>query len=346
MEKFDLKDYDYEFPKELIAQTPAEKRGSSRMLVLDRKNGAIGHSVFGSIAGFFSPGDCLVINNTRVLPANIEGFSGKNNSRISILVLEHLSGNRWEVLMKNSRRVEEGDAVAFDGGITLVVKKKKGRSVEVEFNYEKEELIKKLKISGSMPLPPYIKDDLKNRIHRERYQTVYASEDGAKAAPTAGLHFTPEILSELENRGVMIAPVTLHVGIGTFASIESSDIREHRIHSETVEVSGASAKKINLARASGKKVTAVGTTSMRVLESVCGDDGAVKSFSGSTDIYIYPGHKFRAVDMLLTNFHLPKTSLLVLVSAFGGYENIKKAYAEAIREKYRLFSYGDAMLIK
>jgi S-adenosylmethionine:tRNA ribosyltransferase-isomerase len=346
MEKFDLKDYDYGFPKELIAQSPAEKRGSSRMMVLDRKNGAIKNSLFSSITDFFSPGDCIVINNTRVLPANIEGFSGKNKSRISILVLEHLSGNCWEVLMKNSRRVEEGDSVEFDGGIKLIVKKKKGRSVEVEFNFGKDELIKKLKISGSMPLPPYIKNDLKNRIHRERYQTVYASEDGAKAAPTAGLHFTPEILSKLENNGVEIAPVTLHVGIGTFASIESSDIREHRIHSETMEVSPGSAQKINLARASGKKITAVGTTSMRVLESVCGENGVIKNFSGSTDIYIYPGYKFKAVDMLLTNFHLPKTSLLVLVSAFGGYDNIKKAYAEAIREKYRLFSYGDAMLIK
>jgi S-adenosylmethionine:tRNA ribosyltransferase-isomerase len=346
MENYKLEDYDYEFPKELIAQHPVEKRDSSRMLVLDRASGSIKHSVFKSITGYLSPGDCVVINNTRVLPANIEGRSEKNNAAISILVLEHLSGCRWEVLMKNSRRVNEGDGVAFSGGIRLTLVKKKGRTVEVEFNFDRDELIKKLKISGSMPLPPYIKNDLKNKIHRERYQTVYASEDGAKAAPTAGLHFTPDIISELEKKGVNIAPVTLHVGIGTFASIEADDIREHKMHSETIEITGNSADKINAARSSGKKIAAVGTTSMRTIESAGDDKGKIKAFSGETGIYIYPGYRFKAVDMLLTNFHLPHTSLLVLVSAFGGYDNIRKAYAEAIREKYRLFSYGDAMLIK
>ena len=346
MEKYKLQDYDYEFPKELIAQLPAEKRDASRMLVLDKTTGGITHSYFKSITEYFSPGDCVVINNTRVLPANINGRSEKNNAAISILVLEHLSGSRWEVLMKNSRRVNEGDSVIFDGGIRLTVIKKMGRGVEVEFNFDKNELIKKLKISGSMPLPPYIKNDVKNIMHNERYQTVYASEDGAKAAPTAGLHFTPDILSALVNKGVSIAPVTLHVGIGTFASIESEDIREHTMHSEQIEVSPDSADKINSARSSGKKITAVGTTSMRTLECVSDDGGKIRAFSGSTGIYIYPGYRFKAVDMLLTNFHLPRTSLLVLVSAFGGYEKIRKTYAEAVRKKYRLFSYGDAMLIK
>jgi S-adenosylmethionine:tRNA ribosyltransferase-isomerase len=346
MENFSLKDYDYEFPRELIAQAPVEKRGTSRMMVVDKKSGAITHSQFGAVVDHFSPGDCVVINDTRVLPANIEGRSAKNNSRISILVLEHLSGGNWEVLMKNSRRVEPGDSVIFPGGISLEVIEKIGRSVVVKFNMGRDELIEKLKITGFMPLPPYIKNDVKNIMHRDRYQTVYASKDGAKAAPTAGLHFTPAIISELEKKGVVIAPVTLHVGIGTFASIENDDIRDHTMHSEIFDVCEESAEKINSARREGKKIAAVGTTSMRVLESVCGQDGMIKSGGGSTGIYIYPGFKFRAVDILLTNFHLPRTSLLVLVSAFGGYDNIKKAYETAIHEKYRLFSYGDAMLIK
>lgn len=344
-EIYNLKNYDYSFPKELIAQEPLPDRSSSRLMVLNRTTGAIKHAVFTSITDYMDPGDCLVVNDTKVIPANLEGKTEKNGSSISILVLDNLEGNVWDVLMKNSRRVDEDGCVLFPEGIRLKVIKKKGKLVEVEFNYDPKELIEKLLRAGSMPLPPYIKEDIKNEKHRERYQTVYAANQGAVAAPTAGLHFTDAVLSGLSAKGVKIAPVTLHVGLGTFESISENDIRLHKMHSENYEVSAASAAIINAAKKSGKKIIAVGTTSMRVLESASLADGKLMPQQGSTSIYIYPGYAFRIVDRLITNFHLPKTSLLSLVSAFAGIDKIKNAYTSAIQEKYRLFSYGDSMLI-
>jgi S-adenosylmethionine:tRNA ribosyltransferase-isomerase len=314
-------------------------------MVLNRESGEIKHSHFSSVTGYFAPGDCLVINDTKVIPANLDGKTEKTGSAISVLVLDNLKGNVWDVLMKNSRRVDEGDFVLFDGQIRLRVVKKKGRLVEAEFNLKPDELIKKLWDFGSMPLPPYIKDDAKNAKHRERYQTVYAENQGAVAAPTAGLHFTPDMFSSLREKGVIIAPVTLHVGLGTFESISEEDIRTHRMHSENYEVSGKTAAAVNTAKTAGKKIFTVGTTSMRVLEAATSPGDGLIPGKGSTSIYIYPGYKFKTVDRLITNFHLPKTSLLALVSAFAGLENIRRAYAAAIAEKYRLFSYGDSMLI-
>ena len=343
---FSLSNYDYDFPKELIAQTPLTDRAASRLMVLDRASGSITHAVFGSMIDYINPGDCLVINDTRVIPANLEGKSEKRGAAVSILILDNLNGNTWDVLMKNSRRVDEGDYVLFSEGIRLKVIRKKGRLVEGEFNYAPDELIAKLWKAGTMPLPPYIKEEIRDDKHRERYQTVYAQKSGAVAAPTAGLHFTPAILSSLEAKGVKIAPVTLHVGLGTFESISEDDIRGHKMHSENFEVTQASAAVINEAKKNGNKIIAVGTTSMRVLESSTTPQGIVEAQKGATSIYIYPGYDFKIVDRMITNFHLPKTSLLALVSAFAGMEHIKAAYAAAVKEKYRLFSYGDSMLIK
>jgi S-adenosylmethionine:tRNA ribosyltransferase-isomerase len=301
--------------------------------------------VFTSVINYINPGDCLVVNDTKVIPANLEGKSEKKGSSISILILDNLHGNIWDVLMKNSRRVDEDDFVLFDEGIRLKVIKKKGKLVEAEFNFSPEELLIKLWRAGSMPLPPYIKEEIKNQKHRERYQTVYAANEGAKAAPTAGLHFTDEVMSKLKSKGVKIAPITLHVGLGTFESISENDIRLHKMHSENYEVSESSAEVINNTKKNGNNIIAVGTTSMRVLEAACAPNGELIPQKNSTSIYIYPGYSFKMVDRLITNFHLPKTSLLSLVTAFAGMDNIKAAYAEAIKEKYRLFSYGDSMFI-
>lgn len=340
-----LKNYDYSFPRDLIAQEPLKDRSDSRLMVLDRKTNSIKHDNFKSIAGYLNPGDCLVVNDTKVLPASLEGKSEKKGSPIGILILENLHGNIWDVLMKNSRRVGESDTVLFDEGIRFKIIKKKGKIVEAECNFGPKELVEKLWKAGSMPLPPYIKEEIKNIKHHERYQTVYAKNQGAVAAPTAGLHFTDDVLALLAAKGVKIARITLHVGLGTFESIEEEDIRLHKMHSENFEVTGPAAGIINAAKASGKKIIAVGTTSMRVLETASTAGGILMPQKGSTSIYIYPGYSFKIVDHLITNFHLPKTSLLALVSAFASIENIKTCYAAAVKEKYRLFSYGDSMLI-
>ena len=344
-EIFKLENYDYIFPKELIAQTPLADRAASKLMILDKQTGNITHSTFSSIIDYINPGDCLVVNDTKVIPANLEGKTEKNGSAISILILDNLHANVWDVLMKNSRRVKEGEFVLFSEDIKLKVKKKKGKLVEAEFNFAPEELIKKLWLAGSMPLPPYIKEEIRNKKHRERYQTVYALNQGAVAAPTAGLHVTPSLLAALKEKDIKIAPVTLHVGLGTFESIETQDIRQHKMHSENYEITETSAKIINTAIKSGNKVIAVGTTSMRVLESAYQNKRELTAQKGATSIYIYPGYEFKIVNHLITNFHLPKTSLLALVSAFAGLENIKAAYKSAINDKYRLFSYGDSMLI-
>lgn len=343
---YDISNYDYVFPKELIAQTPLKDRASSRLMVLDRDSGGITHETFSNILDYIYPGDCLVLNNTKVIPANLEGRAKNSGAKISILVLDKTSGNRWDVLMKNSRRVAEGDSVIFDEGIELIVVQKKGKVVEVEFNYSPAELVQKLWQAGTMPLPPYIKENIYDRSHRDSYQTVYAQKEGAVAAPTAGLHFTREILDKLEKKGIKKAFVTLHVGIGTFEYITAYDIRDHKMHSENYEISVADADKINSTKASGGRIITVGTTSMRTLEAAADSKGRVSPQRKSTDIYIYPGYKFKICDAMITNFHLPKTSLLALVSSFAGLDNIKNAYTEAIKNKYRLFSYGDAMFIK
>ena len=343
---YEISNYDYIFPKERIAQEPLKDRSASRLMVVDRRSGAVMHGGFRDIADFVEPGDCLVLNNTRVIPANLDGMAAKSGAKISILVLDRAGGGRWDVLMKNSRRVREGDKVKFDGGIQLSVVQKKGRIVEVEFNYQETELIDRLWQAGTMPLPPYIKENIKDPSHRERYQTIYASNEGAKAAPTAGLHFTEEILTQLEKKGVRKAFVTLHVGLGTFESIETPDIRDHKMHSEYFELLPENADMINSVKSKGGRIIAVGTTSMRALESAADEAGRVVPKRGATSIYIYPGYTFKICDAMITNFHLPRTSLLVLVSAFAGNELIKRAYEEAVRENYRLFSYGDSMLIK
>ncbi|MCE5301300.1 MAG: tRNA preQ1(34) S-adenosylmethionine ribosyltransferase-isomerase QueA [Spirochaetia bacterium] len=346
MEKtYSLDSYDFHFPKELIAQEPLQDRSSSRLMTVDRVSGKISHMKFTDIAGLMNAGDCLVINDTRVIPANLEGTSAKTGAVISVLVLDNISGNRWNVLMKNSRRLSAGDAVLFPGGINLTLVKKKGRIVEAEFNCPPGELTRRLWQAGTMPLPPYIKNNPRGENHRSRYQTVYAEKDGAKAAPTAGLHFTPEIISGLMQKGVMTPRVTLHVGLGTFESIETADIRDHHMHSEFIEITEESAAAINSCRSKGGRIIAVGTTTMRTLESSVTGGGIIMPCRKDTSIFIYPGHKFNAVDAMITNFHQPRTSLFVLVCAFAGYDLMHRAYSEAIKERYRLFSYGDAMMI-
>jgi S-adenosylmethionine:tRNA ribosyltransferase-isomerase len=343
---YNLADYDYIFPKELIAQTPLKDRSASRLMILDKKDGGIEHDTFSNITDHIFPGDCLVLNNTMVIPANLDGFAEKTGAKIGILVLDNISGDRWDVLMKNSRKVQEGEYVAFGEGIRLCIIRKKGRIVEVEFNYGPEELVRRLWKAGTMPLPPYIKENIKDPSHRQRYQTVYAKNEGAKAAPTAGLHFTGDIFDRLDKKGVKLAYVTLHVGIGTFESITADDIRQHKMHSEAYEITAQDANIINTTKDSGGRVIAVGTTSMRAIESAADTHGRISQKKNTTDIYIYPGYQFRICDAIITNFHLPRTSLLVLVSAFAGKEAIRHAYDEAITNRYRLFSYGDSMLIK
>ncbi len=342
---YSLENYDYSFPKELIAQEPLSDRSSSRLMALSRATGAISHEKFTDIINHISPGDCLVMNDTKVLPANLDGASEKTGAKIGILVLDNTGDNKWDVIMKNSKRVMPGDIVSFNGGLKLTVIEKKGKIVEVEFNCAPRELVEKLWRLGTMPLPPYIKANIKDPSHRERYQTIYAKNEGAKAAPTAGLHFTPEILRKMAEKQVKTAYITLHVGMGTFESVEKEDIREHKMHSELFEITPENAEIINSVNAAGKKVIAIGTTSMRALEASSSAGREVIARRSMTDIFIFPGYDFKICGGLITNFHLPRTSLLALVSAFAGNENIKRAYEEAIKEKYRLFSYGDAMVI-
>jgi len=338
---FNLDDYDYRVPQELIAQKPLDNRDHSRLMVLDRKTGKIQHDYFYNISEYFSAGDCLVLNDTKVIPARLFGSTKKTGAGIEILVLGRKAGRTWEVMMKNSRRVKAGDVVEFDEGTELKVIKKTGKTAEVEFNMNETNLIIMLWKTGTVPLPPYIKNDALQANHRERYQTVYAEHEGAKAAPTAGLHFTGKLLEEIGNKGIKTARVTLHVGLGTFEAIAESDIRNHKMHEEEYFIDTKNAAIIN--EAPGRTI-ACGTTSLRVLESAC-RDGKIPAESGKTGIYIYPGYEFKKTNALITNFHLPKTSLLALVYAFGGMEFVKKAYDAAINEKYRFFSYGDAMLI-
>ena len=338
-----LKDFYYDLPKELIAQDPLEDRASSRLMVVDRNTGELKHDTFRNIADYLEPGDCLVINDTKVIPARLFGTREDTGAVVEILLLTRKSDNTWECLVKPGKKARTGHLFDFGGemkGEITDVLEDGNRLIQFEFDGIFEEILDRL---GQMPLPPYITHELKDR---NRYQTVYAVHDGSAAAPTAGLHFTNELLAEIEAAGVDIARITLHVGLGTFRPVKEQNILDHHMHSEYYEVNSESAEKINSARAGGHRVICVGTTSTRTLESAAAEDGTISPSSGWTDIFIYPGYKFKITDCLITNFHLPESTLLMLVSALSSREIMLNAYEEAIREHYRFFSFGDAMLIR
>lgn len=336
--------YGYELPGELIAQTPSEKRDMSRLLVLRRSDGETGDFLFRDIEGFLEPGDCLVINDTKVIPARLYGRSEGRSGEVETVLLRRTGepGEVWECLTRPGKKTRPGDTVDYGCGVTgRVLGVGDGGVRTIAFDCEGS-FYDKLDKIGVMPLPPYITEKLEDK---SRYQTVYAEYEGSAAAPTAGLHFTGELLDRIEKKGVTVARVTLHVGLGTFRPVKEDIITEHRMHSEYIRVTEETAALINGARARGGRIIAVGTTSCRTLESVADEDGVVRPFSGETGIFIYPPYRFRATDALITNFHLPESTLLMLVSAFGGYENVMRAYAHAVRERYRFFSFGDAMFI-
>lgn len=336
--------YGYELPGELIAQTPSEKRDMSRLLVLRRSDGETGDFLFRDIEGFLEPGDCLIINDTKVIPARLYGRSEGHSGEVETVLLRRTGepGEVWECLTRPGKKTRPGDTVDYGCGVTgRVLGVGDGGVRRIAFDCEGS-FYDKLDKIGVMPLPPYITEKLEDK---SRYQTVYAEYEGSAAAPTAGLHFTGELLDRIEKKGVTVARVTLHVGLGTFRPVKEDIITEHRMHSEYIRVTEETAALINGARARGGRIIAVGTTSCRTLESVADEDGVVRPFSGETGIFIYPPYRFRATDALITNFHLPESTLLMLVSAFGGYENVMCAYAHAVRERYRFFSFGDAMFI-
>ena len=337
-------DFYYDLPQELIAQDPLEDRSSSRLLVLDRKTGEMEHRVFRDITEYLRPGDCLVVNNTKVIPARLLGVKEDTGAGIEILLLKRKADNVWETLVKPGKKARPGARIVFGDGIlkgeVLEVVDEGNRLIRFEYEGIFEEILDRL---GQMPLPPYITHQLKDK---NRYQTVYAEHDGSAAAPTAGLHFTPELLEEIQAKGVRLAHVTLHVGLGTFRPVKVEDVSQHHMHSEYYVVEEEQARLINDTRAAGGRVICVGTTSCRTLESAADEDGILRAGSGWTDIFIYPGYRFKIMDALITNFHLPESTLLMLVSAFADKEKIMKAYEEAVRQRYRFFSFGDAMFIK
>ncbi|MBQ6997081.1 MAG: tRNA preQ1(34) S-adenosylmethionine ribosyltransferase-isomerase QueA [Oscillospiraceae bacterium] len=335
-------DFWYDLPEELIAQTPLEKRDSSRLLVLDRNSGAVGHKHFYDIIDYLQPGDCLVMNDSRVLPARLLGHRPSGGA-VEVLLLRDLGGKKWECLCKPGRKMQVGNEVIFGNGeLTAVVTevKEDGNRV-VEFRYEGI-FLEVLERLGKMPLPPYIKAELQDQ---ERYQTVYSREVGSAAAPTAGLHFTNELLENIRKKGVKTAFVTLHVGLGTFRPVKAEEISDHHMHSELCMIGEETAKILNETKANGGRIICVGTTSCRTLESLVNDDGSFEARSTWTEIFIYPGYQFKAMQGLITNFHLPESTLVMLVSAFAGRENVLSAYEEAVQQQYRFFSFGDAMLI-
>lgn len=337
-------DFYYELPEELIAQKPIENREESRLLVLKKSNGNILHKNFKDITGFLNKGDCLVLNNTRVIPARLFGKKHETGSNIEFLLLNRINEKAWEVILKPGKKAKIGTKFVFGDGalfgtITNIIEDGK-RIVQFEYNGVFEDILNEL---GIVPLPPYIKEKLSDK---ERYQTVYSKVNGSVAAPTAGLHFTENLLSQIKNMGICIAYVTLHVGLGTFRPVKSENIEEHIMHKEYFNIDKENADKINFAKKNGSKIIAVGTTVCRVLETVSNENGVLFTNSGFTDIFIKPGYKFKIIDRLITNFHLPESTLLMLVSAFSGYDNIFKAYKEAINEKYRFFSFGDAMYLE
>lgn len=350
MDKLNVSDYDYFLPEEQIAQNPLADRSSSKLLVLDKNTGETSHHVFKEIIDYLNPGDCLCINNTKVIPARLIGRK-KTGGVVEVLLLKRLEDekSKWEVLTRPGKKARVGDEIIFGGegpeDFVLLcrvteVKEDGNRIVEFEYDGIFEEILDKL---GQMPLPPYITHRLEDK---NRYQTVYAKIEGSAAAPTAGLHFTNELLEQIKEKGVKVVSVTLHVGLGTFRPVQVENILDHKMHSEYYEVSEETAKILNETKANGGRIISVGTTSTRTLESVTDENGIVHAGSGETQIFIYPGYKFKAIDGLITNFHLPKSTLIMLVSALAGRKNVLNAYKEAVEKKYRFFSFGDAMFIK
>ena len=350
MDKLNVSDYDYFLPEEQIAQDPLADRSSSKLLVLDKNTGETSHHVFKEIIDYLNPGDCLCINNTKVIPARLIGRK-KTGGVVEVLLLKRLEDekSKWEVLTRPGKKARVGDEIIFGGegpeDFDLLcrvteVKEDGNRIVEFEYDGIFEEILDKL---GQMPLPPYITHRLEDK---NRYQTVYAKIEGSAAAPTAGLHFTNELLEQIKEKGVKVVSVTLHVGLGTFRPVQVENILDHKMHSEYYEVSEETAKILNETKANGGRIISVGTTSTRTLESVTEENGIVHAGSGETQIFIYPGYKFKAIDGLITNLHLPKSTLIMLVSALAGRKNVLNAYKEAVEKKYRFFSFGDAMFIK
>lgn len=339
----DVKDFYYDLPQELIAQDPLEDRSSSRLMVLDKITGEVEHRHFKDITEYLRPGDCLVINNTKVIPARLYGVKEGTEAKIEILLLKRKENDIWETLVKPGKKCKIGTKIVFGDGILTgeVVDIVEEGNRLIQFHYEGifEEILDRL---GQMPLPPYITHQLQDK---NRYQTVYAKYDGSAAAPTAGLHFTPELLQQVRDMGVEIAEVTLHVGLGTFRPVKETDVLKHHMHSEFYKIEQSEADKINKAKKEGHRVIAVGTTSTRTLESAADENGFLTEKSGWTEIFIYPGYQFKVIDALITNFHLPESTLVMLVSALAGREHVLAAYKTAVEEKYRFFSFGDAMFI-
>lgn len=339
-----VSDFNYELPKELIAQDPLEKRSESRLMVLDKATGKVTHKHFYDIIEYINEGDCLIINNTKVIPARLYGVKEDTGAAIEILLLKRVDGNTWECLSRPGKKARVGARIVFGEGLLtgeiVDVVEEGNRLIRFEYDGIFEEILDKL---GEMPLPPYITHKLQDK---SRYQTVYAKYDGSAAAPTAGLHFTPELLQKLRDKGVKIAEVTLHVGLGTFRPVKVENVLEHHMHSEYYEISKEACDIINDTKANGGKVISVGTTSTRTVESAADENGLLTPKKGDTDIFIYPGFNFKVIDSLITNFHLPESTLIMLVSALAGRENVLAAYEEAVKERYRFFSFGDAMLIK
>lgn len=342
-QNMDVKDFYYELPQELIAQDPLEDRSSSRLLVLHKETGALEHKVFSQITEYLRPDDCLVINNTKVIPARLFGEKEGTQAKIEILLLKRKENDIWETLVKPGKKAKPGTRISFGGGLLVgeVLEVVEDGNRLIRFQYEGifEEILDRL---GQMPLPPYITHQLKDK---NRYQTVYARYEGSAAAPTAGLHFTEELLSQIRSMGVRIAEVTLHVGLGTFRPVKVENVKDHHMHSEFYQIDEEAANIINETKQRGGRVICVGTTSCRTIESAAAEDGTIRPCSGWTDIFIYPGYRFKVLDCLITNFHLPESTLVMLVSALAGREQILHAYEEAVKERYRFFSFGDAMFI-
>ena len=337
-------DFNFELPEELIAQDPLEDRSSSRLLVLDKETGDVEHHVFKEIVDYLNPGDCLVINDTKVLPARLIGEREGTGAKVEVLLLKRNENDIWETLVKPGRKAKPGTKLVFGNGLlhaeVLEVVEEGNRMIQFHYEGIFEEILDQL---GQMPLPPYITHQLEDK---NRYQTVYAKNTGSAAAPTAGLHFTPELLKQIEEKGVDIAHVTLHVGLGTFRPVKVDNILEHHMHSEFYQIEQCEADKINRAKENGHRVICVGTTSCRTVESAADENGRLRECSGWTEIFIYPGYQFKILDCLITNFHLPESTLIMLVSALAGREHVLAAYEEAVKERYRFFSFGDAMFIK
>ena len=336
-------DFYFELPEELIAQDPLEDRSSSRLLVLDKHTGQVRHRIFRDVLDYLEEGDCLVINDTKVLPARLIGSRVGTDAKIEVLLLKRMENDTWETLVRPGKKAKVGTRISFGEGLLLGevvdIVEEGNRLIRFEYQGIFEEILDRL---GQMPLPPYITHQLKDK---NRYQTVYATHTGSAAAPTAGLHFTPELLKKIEEKGVKIARVTLHVGLGTFRPVKVDNILEHHMHSEFYQIEKEAAEKINSTKEQGKRVICVGTTSCRTIESAADEHGRLRETSGFTDIFIYPGYQFKVLDSLITNFHLPESTLVMLVSALAGREHVLAAYQQAIEERYRFFSFGDAMLI-